>query len=339
MSDTTYTDMFDLSTSRMAVATVARKEGSSQPLSVSSIISVTLGVLVILNNLLPIVAMLRCRWLRSPSNYLVLSLSITDLLMGAAILILEAFLNYSDNLEAWRWSVVYFYPLVHICIAVTGVTMLLMATDRLLAVQRPLQYKQIWTIGTVRIALLVMWLFFAVYFFTINLYFGLNANPLRIKAGRVVSTFIPFKFILVPLVQVALATAIALAFYAVVVCGLFRRWRLKQNRNDKAEAATLRATKLMLGLFVILIVTWMPSVLFFVAVDMRQPQRLAIRVTRTVFEKLFLSSFMANPLMYPWMSQDFRRAYRLLLRGHQVSTNAQSNGASEGSNSNTPTRY
>ncbi len=309
--------------------------------SISNILSIVFGLLVIINNLVPIAAILRYRWLRSPSNYLVLSLSVTDLLMGMVIVVFDAALKYTDNPTAWRWSIVYFYPPLQICIAVTAVSMLLMAIDRVLAVHRPLAYKHTWTRRRVCIAILLMWLYFVVYFYTIGLTFGLHADPMFIRAGGLVALHIPFVFMLIPIAQVLLAIVLALVIYIVVIVALYRRYKLKLGQKDEADTRTLKATKLMLGLFVILVVTWMPSMMFFATVDMRRAHAPWVLALRGFINVFFLSGFMFNPLMYPWMSQDFRRAYRQLFRcpGSFVHPSTDS-GANTSSGGNTSTsRY
>ncbi len=276
---------------------------------------------IIMCNLLPIISVIKFPWLHSATNRLVLSLSVADFLMGFVILFYVCVLRYTDDIEMWRWSVVYFYPVLYVCIGVSISSMLLMSLDRFLAVVRPLTYKQRWTRSKVDILSSVFWIYTIVYSFGVTCFYGLQADPVNIREGGLVSMFVPRTVLFASVVQITIVSCAIISLYSAAIYKLYKRSKTAMaGQGGEVDTKSRRATKLMLVLLLSLIITWLPLMLFVSVINMRDKQRPAWTATaHSCFSFLFVLSFLINPLLYPIMSKDYRRAYRKTLRCPEAS--------------------
>lgn len=309
---------------------------TSGSLAVSIIITI-LALVIMLTNLLPMVAIMKYQWLKTNSNLLVFSLCVADFLFGPALIVYVDILGFMKTYSTWRWSVVYFFPIFFVCIGMSIISMFLMAADRFLAVVHPLSYKNIWSRQRVIIVLAGTWLYCTVLIFSVTIYFGLQTDVWVLMDSGLLGTVMPFEiFMGVLFSHGCLAFLLTLILYGVTSASLYKRSRNKNllvgTRNSNGleiEDKTKRATKMMLTLLGVLVLTWGPLLSITSVVNMRENENTAIRFLFMVFTFIFVSNFFVNPLLYPWMSREFRRAYKGLLRCKPSSVHPQKEDTSK----------
>ena len=240
------------------------------------------------------------RQLRTLQNYYLISLGVSDLLMG---LVTETLLiaTYWNSSEA-VFRAHYFFAIV------SGVSSLLniaaVSIHRYFAVKIPLNFHNVMTRRRIQISIAIIWIY--------TLHF-----PILPIAGFVDPGYQIYLYVLgcfLPSVVISVAYA-----------GIFKTIRahtktLMNGRNigntalKSAMAREKSTTKTMLIVLVVFFSFWMP----FLAVDLIMVQfslcdTFHFHVARDVTLTLTYFSSCVNPLLYAWRVMQFRRAFIRLL--------------------------
>ena len=129
-------------------------------LIVLSVLNTFLSITAFLGNTLILVALHKESSLHPPSKLLLRSLAITDLLVG--IIVEPLYVVYLMSVKSQRWYICYnvyvaLFIASHILCAVSLLVLTAISVDRLLALWLGLRYRQVVTLRSVYITVIVMW--------------------------------------------------------------------------------------------------------------------------------------------------------------------------------------
>ncbi|XP_030648046.1 trace amine-associated receptor 13c-like [Chanos chanos] len=117
----------------------------------------SLSVLTVFLNLLAIISISHFKQLHTPTNFLILSLAVSDLIVGFFVMPLEA-IRLIEN--CWYFGDVFcsIYPLIcYIVISASLGNMVFISIDRYIAVSDPFRYTCLITTGKTLICILICW--------------------------------------------------------------------------------------------------------------------------------------------------------------------------------------
>ncbi|CAL8362805.1 unnamed protein product [Lota lota] len=293
-----------------------------------SFIGLTVG-----GNALVCLAVLLSRRLHRRANCFVVSLAVTDLLLGLLVLPLSA----SLELRAGGWPLggalcnVYISLDIMLCTA-SILTLLAISVDRYLAISMPLGYRRRVTPRRVSLAIAAIWtLSLAVSFVPVHL--GWNTADYRVQhtdwamgaaaqEGRYCHYEWNNRYVLLN----AFGT-----FYLplALMCGMYllifrvareqaRRIRAATPSFSRAAsaAASARERKATVALAAVLgafVTCWLPYFTFFTCMGL-QAHTAPPTALHSVMLWLGYFNSVLNPILYPALNRDFRRAYGQLLR-------------------------
>ncbi|XP_072559187.1 trace amine-associated receptor 1-like [Paramormyrops kingsleyae] len=148
------------------------------PTTIRASLYVLLGatiLLTVLGNLLIIVTISHCKQLHTPTNYLILSLAVSDFLLGAVVMppSLIRSLETCWYLGDWFCKI---HSSIDVLLATASIFMLyLISLDRYFAVSRPLLYHTLITARVAKCMILICWVLSAL------VSFGMELNSLTIQ--------------------------------------------------------------------------------------------------------------------------------------------------------------
>nr|XP_046229905.1 trace amine-associated receptor 1-like [Scatophagus argus] len=276
----------------------------------------SLSVLTMCGNLLVIMSISYFKQLQTPTNYLILSLAVADLLVGVLVLPFSTILSVS--------SCFYLQELVcklrgsfdmFLCTA-SILNLCFISVDRYYAVCQPLRYKTKINVRVIVIMILVSWTVSALVGIGITIR-GLNQKQYN---GRCVlfqntNSAIPgtvFAFYLPALIMFTI--------YLKIFMVAQRQARRIQNRTcqgtksgatvSKMERKATKTLAIVMGIFLI---CWTP---FFLCITFNPLSNGAIPLPLIeMFKWLGWSNSMLNPFVYAFFYSWFRLALRMMLSG------------------------
>ncbi|TMS14317.1 Histamine H2 receptor [Larimichthys crocea] len=289
-------------------------------------------ILTIGGNVLVCLAVGLSRRLWRIANCFVVSLAVTDLLLGLLVLPLSATVEIRGK---WPFGGtlcnIYISMDVLLCTA-SILTLLAISVDRYLAISAPLSYSRRITPLRVTLAIIAIWaLSLAVSFVPIHL--GWNTVDYRVqhldwgmgdedKEGRYCQFEWNNNYVLLYAFS---------SFYLplLLMCGMYLcifRVAREQVRRIRAAipsfartpstAAIAREHKATVTLAAVLgafVICWFPYFTFFVCMGIKQKRNPPNTLHSVVLWLGYLNSAL-NPILYPAFNRDFRRAYAELLR-------------------------
>ncbi|XP_068600997.1 histamine receptor H2b [Brachionichthys hirsutus] len=294
-----------------------------------SFILVTVG-----GNVLVCLAVGFCRRLWRVANCLVVSLAVTDLLLGLLVLPLSATLELRSGKWPFGGAMCNIYISLDVLLCTASIlTLLAISVDRYLAISAPLSYSRRITPLRVTLALTAIWILsLAVSFVPIHL--GWNTADYRVQHmdwvmgeeeeeddGRYCKFEWSNNYVLVYTIG---------SFYVplLLICGMYLcifRVAREQVRRIRAAtplfaraastAAIAREHKATVTLAAVLgafIVCWVPYFTFFTCMGIKQKATPPNTLHSVVLWLGYFNSLL-NPILYPAFNRDFRRAYAELL--------------------------
>lgn len=320
------------------------------PLLLGAVLALLI-VLTVCGNVLVCLAVCATRRLRCVTNCFIVSLAVTDLLLGALVLPFSAMLE----LNAGAWPLGAAFCNVYISLDVMFSTasilnLLVISMDRYLAVTAPLRYTALLKPARVGVALAVVWLV-SVGLSFVPIHMGWNTKDGTVQnvakdEDGVAGTC---KFDLNPVY----ATVDALfTFYLPLLamcwsyCRVFRIARAQARRIVATRRAggcssgtgqwgvlaiaarEHKATVTLAAVVGAFVVCWMPYFTYFTVMGLlrRDMQGTAYSVVLW----LGYANSALNPFLYAALNRDFRLAYARLLRCQRVkATDLDSNGGGD----------
>ncbi|XP_007231247.3 histamine receptor H2b [Astyanax mexicanus] len=301
--------------------------------AVQWVVLVAFIVLTIGGNVLVCLAVGTSHRLRRISNCFVVSLAVTDLLLGLLVLPLTATLE----LRSGRWSLGGTFCNIYICVDVmlctaSIFTLLAISVDRYLAISGPLSYSRRVTPPRVATAIGTIWAFSMTVGF-VPIHLGLNTADFRVQnmvweIGDEGDEGMTCQYEWNN--NYALLDAFLTFFLPLLImCGMYHRIFLvarEQARRIRAAtpsfirsasvAATTREHKATVTLAAVLgafIICWLPYFIYFMYMGLRSETNPPSLIHSVVLWLGYFNSAL-NPILYPALNRDFRRAYSQLLR-------------------------
>nr|XP_019947142.1 PREDICTED: trace amine-associated receptor 1-like [Paralichthys olivaceus] len=252
----------------------------------------TVSVLTISGNLLVITSIIYFRQLHTPTNYLILSLAVADLLVGALVL--------QFNMALSVKSCLYFGDLFY----------------RYYAVCQPLSYRTKMNGRVVVIMILVSWTVSALSGFGIT-FVGLKHT---VCEGRCFIFHIPESNIFGSVVSFYLPVIIMLCIYLKIFIVAQRQARSIHNttcQSTKSGAVVSKmerkATKTLATVMGVFLFCWLP---FFLYLTFKPVSNFSIPPPlNETLAWLGWSNSMLNPFVYAFFYRWFRAAFRIIISG------------------------
>ncbi|XP_060936106.1 histamine receptor H2a [Limanda limanda] len=312
-------------------------------------LGVTLSLLILLTvsgNVLVCLAVCASRRLRSLTNCFVVSLAVTDLLLGVLVLPFSALLQLNDE---WPLGPVLcnFYISMDVMLCTASIlTLLAISVDRYLAVTMPLRHASLvlpWRVG---VAMASVWtVSVAVSFLPIHM--GWNTvngtvqnrgpwaseNKCRFELNRpyaLTDSLLTFFLPLVAMCWTYLQILRIARAQAKRIISARPTWITHYNsRNNSSSSTTtvvssvtavaLREHKATVTLAVVIgafVVCWLPYFILFTVLGlMEHPDPSSVQAYSPVVWLGYTNSAL-NPILYGALNRDFRSAYAHLLRCH-----------------------
>ncbi|XP_059555221.1 histamine H2 receptor isoform X2 [Myotis daubentonii] len=291
-------------------------------------VSVALTILILITiagNVVVCLAVGLNRQLRSLTNCFIVSLAITDLLLGLLVMPFSAFYQLSCR---WSFGKVFcnIYTSLDVMLCTASILNLFMISlDRYCAVTDPLRYPVLITPVRVGVSLVLIWAVSITLSF-LSIHLGWN---IRDETSRVNHTIQPCK------VQVNLVYGLVdglVTFYVplLVMCiTYFRIFKIAREQAKRIhhvgpwKAATIREHKATVTLATVMgafIVCWFPYFTVFVYRGLRGDDAVNKTFEAVVLWLGYANSAL-NPILYAALNRDFRTAYQQLLRCRYASCN------------------
>ncbi|XP_071387986.1 trace amine-associated receptor 1-like [Centroberyx affinis] len=292
---------------------------ATSPLIVRVLLYILLGsvsVLTICGNLLVITAVIYFKQLHTPTNYLLLSLAVSDFLVGALIL---PFSLDSSVLRCWYIEDVFckIRLIIDVSLCMSSILNLCcISVDRYYAVCQPLRYRTKINGHVAGIMILVNW--------SVSVLFGLGITVMGLYHGECDITCLT---IIYPITMV-MTSCMTFFFPAIVMLGIYikiflvaqRQARSIQNTNCQSikSGASVskmerKATKTLAIIMVFFLISWTPFFLYYSVQHLTN-----YSIPATVHESLHwfgMSNSMINPFIYAFFYSWFRAAFRMIISG------------------------
>nr|XP_057931593.1 trace amine-associated receptor 1-like [Doryrhamphus excisus] len=279
----------------------------------------TMSISIICGNLLVITSIIYFKQLHTPTNYLILSLAVADLLLGA--LVLQFNMALSVN------SCIYFGDVFckmrrsfDISLMMTSILNLCcISIDRYYAVCQPLTYKTKINARVVGIMILVIWVFAAVCGFSI-MFVGLKD---AVCEGRCFIFHIPSSNIVASVISFYLPVIIMLCFYLKILTVALKQAQSIQStktaQTEQVSKMERKATKTLVIVMGVFLLCWTP---FFLSLTFNPLSGYSIPLP-LVEMLLWLgwSNSIFNTFVYGFFYSWFRAAFRIIISGKVFSGN------------------
>ncbi|XP_018552816.1 trace amine-associated receptor 1-like [Lates calcarifer] len=272
-------------------------------------------VVIVCGNLLVIISITYFKQLHTPTNYLILSLAVADLLVG--VLVLPISMEFTVS------SCLYYEPLfckMHVYFDVTLSTASILnlcciSIDRYYAVCQPLTYRTEINAHSAAVMILVTWSV-SVLLATGFLVAELNHE----KCGEMCFIEVQLANILGPIFSFYLPMIIMLCIYLKIFLVAQRQARSIHNTNCQStkSGATVskmerKATKTLATVMGVFLMCWLP---FFLCYTFQLLNHVSVPVA--VFEILICLAMLnsiLNPFIYALFYSWFRSAFRMIISG------------------------
>ncbi|XP_057584789.1 histamine H2 receptor isoform X2 [Hippopotamus amphibius kiboko] len=298
------------------------------PVAFKITVSVVLTLLILITiagNVVVCLAVGLNRRLRSLTNCFIMSLAITDLLLGLLVLPFSAFYQLSCR---WNFGKVFcnIYTSLDVMLCTASILNLFMISlDRYCAVTDPLRYPVLVTPARVTISLVLIWVISITLSF-LSIHLGWNSRNVTSSADHT----IPKCKVQVNLVYGLVDGLVTFYLPLLVMCITYYRifkiaWgQAKRIHNIGSwRAATIREHKATVTLAAVMgafIICWFPYFTVFVYRGLRGDDAVNETFEAVVLWLGYANSAL-NPILYAALNRDFRTAYQQLFRCSPASHN------------------
>ncbi|XP_068199391.1 trace amine-associated receptor 4-like [Antennarius striatus] len=271
-----------------------------------------LSILIMCGNLLVITSIIYFRQLHSPTNYLILSLAVADLLVGVLLLPLSIVsVNICGHLQNVICKLRSCLDMI-LCIC-SILNLCSISVDRYYAVCQPLKYRTKVNIHVIVIMILVSW--------TVSALNGITITVLGVNTGKSNKRCVLFRNVSLAIMGIVLGfflpAIIMSMIYVKILTEAQKQTRSIQNTTcqlTKTERKMERkATKTLAIIMGVFLICWTP---FFLSVAFNPLSHYTIPgPLLEAFKWLGWSNSMLNPFVYGFFYSWFRSAFRMILSG------------------------
>ncbi|XP_026223298.1 trace amine-associated receptor 13c-like [Anabas testudineus] len=271
----------------------------------------SISLLTVFLNLLVIISISHFRQLHTPTNLLLLSLAVSDFLVGLIVMPFQILLAepcwFLGDLVC---ALYHFVPFITVCASV--VNMLLISVDRYVAICDPLRYSAKITVNRVRISVLLCWIYSVFYSFMFlsdnlkqpgryNSCYGECGINIIITVDLVFGFIIPISSIIILYIKVFVV--------AVSQARSMRSHNLggKLQHSTNAKKSELKAARTLGVIVAVFLTCYCPSYcvpLFGLILD---------SVTNRFILFLVYFNSCLNPVIYAFFYSWFRKSLKLIV--------------------------
>ncbi|XP_053703588.1 histamine receptor H2b [Synchiropus splendidus] len=297
-----------------------------------AVVLVIFIILTIGGNVLVCLAVGLSRRLWRIANCFVVSLAVTDLLLGLLVLPFSATVEISGGKWAFGGALCNIYISMDVLLCTASIlTLLAISVDRYLVISSPLSYTRRVTPPRVTLAITAIWaLSLAVSFLPIHM--GWNTSDYSVqhvdwkigeedKKGRYCvfewnNNYVLFYTITTFYLPLMLMTGMYLCIFRVARKQV---QRIRANTPSFARASTAaifqehKATVTLAAVLGAFIICWFPYFTFFTCVGVNSRMTPPPNMLHSVVLWLGYFNSALNPILYALLNRDFRRAYVDLL--------------------------
>ncbi|KAM4529205.1 trace amine-associated receptor 1-like [Fundulus diaphanus] len=268
-----------------------------------------LSVITVCGNLLVIISIVYFKQLHTPSNYLIVSLALTDLLVGIVVFPLSMSFSLSFCLH-YRDLFCKIRDSFDVILSSTSISNLCcISVDRYYAVCHPLTYRSKINTSVVLIMILMSWgvsVLVAIGFIVAEL----NQEKCQENCFSDVVLQIAFA----PIISFYLPVMIMLYIYLRIFLVAQRQTRSIQNAAKSGESVSnmeRKATKTLAIVMGVFLMCWLP---FFLCFSSQLLGGVSVPVYETL-NWLALFNSMLNPFIYAFFYRWFRSAFKIIISG------------------------
>ncbi|KAK7473417.1 hypothetical protein BaRGS_00035344 [Batillaria attramentaria] len=293
------------------------KKFASLPPSAEITIYVIVLTAIIVTNTLTIVAVATRSKLRTIPNMYVSSLAVADLLIGVSLIgqIFTAVPETAEFLSRSEWACLVRTSIIYILVALSTLSMLLIAFDRFLCIQFPLRYNNIMTKQRAAAIIAASWVVAVAYgtvpMYTSNYDVHIGCEPTHIFPAWYMIGANPLLFFVVSVASFVL--------YVYIMKAVVRQRRLIQAQEiaagvaNKVEVRQRRknygAAKMLFLVFGLFFLCWSPLVI----VGVLEYTVHVSHVWLTVCGAIVICHSAMNFAVYAAMNKDFKIAFKVML--------------------------
>ncbi|XP_067273111.1 trace amine associated receptor 15 [Pseudorasbora parva] len=278
-----------------------------------------ISVLTVCGNFLVIISITVFKQLHTPANLLILSLALSDFLVGVCLMPVESIRSINSCFYMGKSHCTIFHIIMSILGSASLINIMLVAIDRYFAVCDPLQYMSKMTMRKTMICISLGWTA-SIGYNLVPVYLG-NSNRtgaivicLRECAVAVSSAWGPadliVSFIAPCLVMLILYVKIlTVALRQAKVISNFAKKRVSQTNLKSSRKSEMKATKTLSTIVFVYFICWVPW--YISMLNMKQFQTSSVSLSALLC--LFYTNSCINPFIYaisyPW----FKRSVKLVI--------------------------
>lgn len=280
----------------------------------------TISVLTVCGNPLVIISITVFKQLHTPTNLLILSLAVSDFLVGICVMPVESVRSINSCFYMRKSHCRIFHIIMSILVSVSLINIILVAFDRYFAVCDPLLYMSKMTMRKTLICISLGWTVSIFYNFVSVNFGNLNLTGTTVicfrecavavsnawgSADLIVSFIAPCIVILILYVRI-----LTVALRQAKSISKFAKKRVSQKNLKSSRKSEVKATKTLSTIVFVYFICWIPW--YIGMLNIKQLQKSSVSVSALLC--LFYANSCINPFIYaisyPW----FKRSVKLIVR-------------------------
>ena len=273
---------------------------------------VPIAFVIIVVNSLVFILFLKTKTLRSPANYILLSLAISDFMTGLLNIPLYVIVVHTPIISSseLRFRLGFLVPVVHVVTAILSSYHIYIATlEKYLSIAHPVSHRLIRK-GTVKAAILLVWLVAAFLgflpFIWIDKTFDSSGNKYFVGylIFCLVAVFaLPYSFMLYAFVTI----------FRTLSARLKRRSKYCSH-PQKLVARERKCMAIFVTMAVVFAVCWLPYFLLMLLLRTSDTKSAAFETAAHAIIVIRYMTSVINPLLYSLLRPDFKAAAKRLLK-------------------------
>ncbi|XP_077075664.1 trace amine associated receptor 15 [Siphateles boraxobius] len=289
----------------------------------------TISVLTVCGNLLVIISITVFKQLHTPTNLLILSLAVSDFLVGICVMPVESVRRINSCFYMGKSHCRIFNIIISILVSVSLINIILVAIDRYFAVCDPLLYMSKMTMKKTLICISLGWTG-SIFYNLVPVSFGnLTLTETTVFCFRECAVAVSnawgsadliVNFIAPCLVMFILYVRIlAVALRQAKSISKFAKKRVSQKNLKSSRKSEVKATKTLSTIVFVYFICWVPWYLGMLNVKQFQKSSVSVSVVLC----LFYTNSCINPFIYAISYRWFKRSVKLIvsLKILQTATN------------------